>query len=76
MKSSGIILLAMITVLLVVIAAELAILIGSSNAGSKLAASSNQELVDSNNRLEAVMADVGDNLEMVVNKFCGGKKKK
>lgn len=65
-----------IAAILILIAGELAVMIHAGNANIKLAVSSNQELAASNSRLETVMADVGENLEIVVNKFCGGKKKK
>ena len=68
--------LVIIAVLLVLIAAELVIIINTGNTNAKLTASSNQELAASNNKLETVMADVGEQLEIVVNKFCGGRKKK
>ncbi|MBU4377108.1 MAG: hypothetical protein KKD29_06515 [Candidatus Omnitrophica bacterium] len=70
------ILLIVIAVLLVLIAAELAVVINAGNANAKLAVSSNQELAASNAKLEAVMADVGEELKIVVNKFCGGRKRK
>ncbi len=75
MKSPDI-LLVIIAVLLVLIAAELAVIINAGNTNAKLTALSNQELAASNNKLETVMVDVGEQLEIVVNKFCGGRKKK
>lgn len=75
MKSSDIILMVIVT-LLVIIAVELAAIVGSGNANAKFMAESNCELAVSNNRLEQVMAGVGENLEIVVNKFCGDRKKK
>lgn len=75
MKSSDIILV-IIAALLIFIAAELSMLMGSVSINAKLIASSNQELAISNDKLEQVMTGVGENLEIVVNKFCGGKKKK
>ena len=68
--------LVIIAVLLVLIASELAIIINTGSTNANLTASSNQELAASNNKLETVMADVGEQLEIVVNKFCGGRKKK
>ena len=70
------VLLVIIAVLLVLIASELAIIINTGSTNANLTASSNQELAASNNKLETVMADVGEQLEIVVNKFCGGRKKK
>ena len=70
------VLLVIVAVLLVLIAAELVVIINAGNVNAKLAASSNQELAASNSRLETVMTNVGEQLEIVVNKFCGGRKKK
>jgi len=75
MKSPDIILV-IIAVLLVLVAVELAVIINAGNVNARLTASSNQELAASNSKLETVMADVGEQLEIVVNKFCGGRKKK
>lgn len=75
MKSSDIILV-IILILLVVIAAELAMLMGSGSANAKVVAESNRELVAAHSRLEQVMTGVGENLEIVVDKFCGDRKKK
>ena len=54
------VLLVIIAVLLVLIAAELVIIINTGNTNAKLTASSNQELAASNNKLETVMADAGE----------------
>ncbi len=75
MKSSDIILMVIVT-LLVIIAVELAAIVDSGNANAKFMAESNCEPAVSNNRLEQVVAGVGENLEIAVNKFCGDRKKK
>ena len=70
------VLLVIVAVLLVLIATELVVIINTGNVNAKLAASSSQELAASNGKLETVMTNVGEQLEIVVNKFCGGRKKK
>jgi hypothetical protein len=75
MKISEVILI-IIAILLVVIAAELGAVIASSRSDASMIADSNRELSASNSRLETIMAGVGENLEIVVNKFCGDRKKK
>jgi len=75
MKSSDII-LTIIIVLLLIIAAEIAVVMSSGSANTKLIAGSNRELAASNDKLEQVLTGVGESLEIVVNKFCGGRKKK
>ncbi|MDD5681146.1 MAG: hypothetical protein PHI59_07885 [Candidatus Omnitrophica bacterium] len=75
MKISEIILI-IITVLLIITVVELGGIITSSKANANLAAASNRELADSNNKLEKVLVGVGENLDIVVDKFCGDRKKK
>jgi len=75
MKYSEIILI-IIAILLVVVVVELGAIITSSKADTNLIAGSNRELTASNGKLETIMIGVGEDLETVVNKFCGGRKKK
>ena len=75
MKISEMVLI-IIAILLIVIVVELGGIITSSKANVNLAAVSNKELAASNDRLEQVLTGVGESLEIMVNKFCGGKKKK
>ena len=75
MKLSEIILV-IIAILMVIVVAELGTIITSSKADANPVVVSNRELSASNNKLETIMTGVGEDLEIVVNKFCGGHKKK